>query len=349
MKEYLFLWLLEFCDTMTLAFPSWILPFMIQNIFSILLISIVSLIPIVMWGYIFSYIDSSSLSRKRFVVGLIWWAISVIPIFFLDKLLESPWFSFLNIFEKVTQSSSLFWALQFNISLTLFIFLLAWVAFMAVSWTTKSKKMLGIYVKNIAIFSLFIVGLSLLILLFSLIWIGTETIQNGTSFWAVAFNTVKLIVFYYILIAFIEEASKHFNFLQSSVLHIKTIQEWVLYALFVALWFAFIENILYFYTQYSQTGLSSSLASTYFYRSIFSVMVHVLCSAVVWYSFSKVYLKYRCLKFNLNYFKVFFLWLFVWVLLHVIFDVSLTFGLSFMIMVYFIGGYLYVSSIFYKE
>jgi len=322
---------------------------MIQNIFYILLISLVSLIPIVMWGYIFSYIDSSQLSRKRFVVGLIWWAISVIPILFLDRLLESPWFSFLNIFEKITKVSSLIWALEFNFSLIIFIFIIAWLAFMAISWTTKSKKMLSIYVKNIAIFSMFIAGLSLFIFLFSLIWVGSSNIQNGTNFWSIAFNTVKLIIFYYILIAFIEEASKHFNFLQSSVLHIKNIQQGVLYAIFVALWFSFIENILYFYTQYSQTGLSSELASTYFYRSIFSVMVHVLCSSVVWYSFSRVYLEFRCLKFNLKYFQTFFLWLFIGVLLHVIFDVSLTFGLSFMIMVYFIWGYLYVSSIFYKE
>ncbi len=322
---------------------------MIQNIFPILLISIVSLIPIVMWGYLFSYIDSSELSRKRFIVGLIGWAISVIPIFFLDRLLESPWFSFLNIFEKITLSDSLLGAFSFNISLTLFLFLLAWVAFMAISWTTKSKKMLSIYVKNIAIFSLFIIGLTAFIFLFSTVWVGTEIIQEGTSFWSIAFNTVKLVIFYYILIAFIEEASKHFNFLQSSVLHIKTVQQWVLYAIFVALGFAFIENILYFYNQYSQNGFSSELASTYFYRSIFSVMVHVLCSSVVGYSFSKVYLEFKCFKFNLNYFKVFFLGLFMWVLLHVIFDVSLTFGLSFMIMVYFIGGYLYVSSIFYKE
>ncbi len=322
---------------------------MIENILSIIIIGFVSLIPIVIWGYIFSYIDSSELSRKRFVVGLIGWAISVVPILFLDKLLESPGFSFLNIFEKVTQSSSLSWAFQFSLSLILFLFIIAWIAFMAISWTDKSKKMLRIYVKNIVIFSGFILILTLFILLFSVIWIGTGTIQNSSQFWEIIFDTIKLIIFYYILIAFIEEASKHFNFLQSSVLHIKNIQQWVLYAIFVALGFAFIENVLYLYNQYSQTGLSMELSSTYFYRSVFSVMLHVLCSAIVWYFFSKAHVSFHWKSFNWLYIKLLNIGLFFAVLLHLIFDLSLTFWLSFMIIVYFIGWYLYVSSIFYKE
>ena len=322
---------------------------MIENILSIIIISFVSLIPIVLWGYIFSYIDSSELSRKRFAVWLIGWAISVVPILFLDNLLESPGFSFLNIFEKVTQSWSLLWAFQFWISLILFLFIIAWIAFMAISWTDKSKKMLRIYVKNIVIFSGFIIALAVFVLLFSLIGVGTQTIQNSSQFGEIIFDTFKLILFYYILVAFIEEASKHFNFLQSSVLHIKTIESGVLYAIFVALGFAFIENVLYLYSQYQLTGLSMELSSIYFSRSIFSVMLHVLCSAVVGYFFSKAHVNYFKKSFNWSYLKLLNIGLFFGVLLHLIFDLSITFGLSFMIIIYFIGGYLYVSSIFYKE
>ncbi|MCD5380713.1 PrsW family intramembrane metalloprotease [Candidatus Gracilibacteria bacterium] len=322
---------------------------MIENILSIIIIGFVSLIPIVIWGYIFSYIDSSELSRKRFVVGLIGGAISVVPILFLDKLLESPGFSFLNIFEKVTQSGSLSGAFQFSLSLILFLFIIAGIAFMAISWTDKSKKMLRIYVKNIVIFSGFIIVLAVFVLLFSLIGVGTQTIQNSSQFGEIIFDTIKLIIFYYILIAFIEEASKHFNFLQSSVLHIKTIESGVLYAIFVALGFAFIENVLYLYSQYQLTGLSMELSSTYFSRSIFSVMLHVLCSAVVGYFFSKAHVNYFKKSFNWSYLKLLNIGLFFGVLLHLIFDLSITFGLSFMIIIYFIGGYLYVSSIFYKE
>jgi len=220
---------------------------------------------------------------------------------------------------------------------------------MAISWTDKSKKMLRIYVKNIVIFSGFIIALAVFVLLFSLIGVGTQTIQNSSQFGEIIFDTFKLILFYYILVAFIEEASKHFNFLQSSVLHIKTIESGVLYAIFVALGFAFIENVLYLYSQYQLTGLSMELSSIYFSRSIFSVMLHVLCSAVVGYFFSKAHVNYFKKSFNWSYLKLLNIGLFFGVLLHLIFDLSITFGLSFMIIIYFIGGYLYVSSIFYKE
>jgi len=322
---------------------------MLETILSIIWISIISLIPIVIWGYIFSYIDWVNLSRKRFIVGLIWWLLSVIPIFVMWKYLENSKFEFLNIFEKVSEISNIFSAVNFNISLILFLFILVWFAFIAISWTTRSKKILKVYLKNIAIFSLFSIIIVLFIFIFSLLWVWTKEILNWPSFWEVSFNTLKLVIFYYILIAFIEEASKHFNFLQSSVLQIKTVQQWVLYAIFVALGFALIENILYLQQIYKTTWLWWEFLSTYFYRSVFSLMVHVLSSALVWFYFSKSYLKNNCNYFSLKSIKTIFFWLFMWILFHFLFDLSLTLWFSFVIILYFVGGYLYISSIFYKE
>jgi len=322
---------------------------MIETIFSIIWISIISLIPIVIWGYIFSYIDWVELSRKRFVVGLIWGLLAVIPIFSMWKYLETSWFNFLNIFEKVSEISSFFSIINFNISLILFLFLIVWFAFIAISWTTRSKKIFKIYIKNIILFSLFSIFITLFIFIFSLIWVWTKEILNWPTFWDISFNTLKLVIFYYILIAFIEESSKHFNFLQSSVLQIKTVQQGVLYAIFVALGFALIENILYLRQIYSTWGFNSEFFSTYFYRSIFSLMVHVLSSALVWYYFSKSYLQNSCKYLSINSAKSIFIWLFLWVLFHFIFDLSITLGFSFVIILYFVWGYLYISSIFYKE
>ena len=331
---------------------------MIETILSIIWISIISLIPIVIWGYIFSYIDWVNLSRKRFVVGIIWGLLSVVPILSMSKFLETSNFNFLNIFEKVSQISNIFSTINFNISLILFLFILVGFAFIAISWTDRSKKILKIYLKNIAIFSLFSVFIAIFIFIFSILWIWTEEITKPNfsppTFWEITFNTLKLVIFYYILIAFIEEASKHFNFLQSSVLQIKTVQQWVLYAIFVALWFVLIENILYLKEIYKTTWFSGEFFSTYFYRSIFSLMVHVLSSALVWYYFSKSYLAYKCwLSKNYwylkNSIKTIFIWLFLWVFFHFLFDLSLTLWFSFVIILYFVGGYLYISSIFYKE
>jgi RsiW-degrading membrane proteinase PrsW (M82 family) len=322
---------------------------MIETILTIIWLSIVSLIPIVIWGYIFSYIDWVELSRKRFIVGIIWWILSVVPIITMWKYLENSNFNFLNIFEKVTEVSDISWFFNFNISLILFLFILVWFAFIGISWTQKSRKVLIVYLKNILIFSIFTIFIALFIFIFSLTWIWSWEIENSVNFWTISFNTLKLVIFYYILIAFIEESSKHFNFLQSSVLQIKTVQEWVLYAIFVALWFALIENILYLYTEFTANWFSDQLFSTYFYRSIFSLMVHVLSSSLVWYAFSKAYLKYWFKYIWFKSIKIIFIWLFLWVLFHFLFDLSLTLGFSSVIMIYFIWGYLYISSIFYKE
>ncbi|MDQ7009126.1 MAG: PrsW family glutamic-type intramembrane protease [Candidatus Gracilibacteria bacterium] len=322
---------------------------MIETIFSIIGISIVSLIPIVIWGYIFSYIDGVELSRKRFIVGLIGGIISVVPIITMGKYLENSNFNFLNIFEKVTEAGNFLGLLNFNISLILFLFIIVGFAFIAISWTTRSKIILKIYLKNIGIFSLFTIFIALFIFIFSLLGIGTSEILNGPTFGEISFNTLKLVIFYYILIAFIEETSKHFNFLQSSVIQIKTVQNGVLYAIFVALGFALIENILYLNQIYTSGGLNKEFFSTYFYRSIFSLMVHVLSSALVGYYFSKSYLQNNCKYFSISSLKTIFFGLFLAILFHAIFDISLTLGFSFMIIIYFIGGYLYISSIFYKE
>jgi RsiW-degrading membrane proteinase PrsW (M82 family) len=323
---------------------------MFFNFFIIILISFISLLPIVFWWYIFSYIDNSQLSRKRFIVWLIGGVLSAIPILFLSKYLEEPWFRFLNIFEKITQVSWFSSSLIFMFSLLFFLFILVGTAFVGISWTQRSKSILRVYLKNIVYFSIFIWGISLFVLLFSLIWVwGGILADNSIWFWSTIFNTVKLIIFYYMLIAFIEEASKHFNFLQSSVDSIQTVEKWVLYAIFVALGFAFIENILYFYSSYLENGLNWNLAQLYFFRSVFTIMVHILCSAIVWYGFSKAFLAAKKSLFHIYSLKTFFIGLFFWVFLHLLFDVSIEFGFSFMIMVYFVGWYLYVSSIFYKE
>jgi RsiW-degrading membrane proteinase PrsW (M82 family) len=44
------------------------------------------------------------------------------------------------------------------------------------------------------------------------------------DFMNIAFDSFKLIVFYYFIVAFIEETSKHFNFLQSSVLYVDSVK-----------------------------------------------------------------------------------------------------------------------------
>ncbi|MDD3301972.1 MAG: PrsW family glutamic-type intramembrane protease [Candidatus Gracilibacteria bacterium] len=168
------------------------------------------------------------------------------------------------------------------------------------------------------------------------------------SFGGVSVFGLNMIVFYYLFVALIEELSKHINFLGTSLGFVKTINKGVLYTFFVALGFVFLENILYIYNTYIAYGLSSDTITVYFSRSVFSLMLHIFCSGVIAYYFSKAYLEYGK-SFNLGYVKNLLIGIFFSVLLHSFFDISLEFGWTFVMILYFVFGYFYITSIFYKS
>jgi RsiW-degrading membrane proteinase PrsW (M82 family) len=113
--------------------------------------------------------------------------------------------------------------------------------------------------------------------------------------------------------------------------------------------FSFVENLLYLWSYYGAHGASFDLVKLYFFRSAFSIVVHILCSSVIAYYFSKALILYRDKDLSFSYLKIFSVGLVVSIVLHLVFDVALTLGFVFVIFLYFVGGYLYVSSIFYKE
>lgn len=323
---------------------------MLENIFIYIILASISFFPIVIWAYIFSYIDDNPLNKKRFFIGVIWWALAVVPILHMDKILEIINLKYLNVFYFASNIKWLLTILEFWLSMSLFLLIIVWFSFLFWWFISKFKEIWKIYLKNILVFLIFIWLLSLFSFLFNIIFSKFDfPISESIFFWNIVFNSFKLIFFYYLIIAFIEESSKHFNFLQSSVLSIKSIKDWVLYAIFVALWFSLIENMLYLYNYYIVYWINSELLNIYFFRSVFSVIVHVLSSSVVAYYFSKALLLYRGRDLSLPYLKIFSFGILVSILLHLFFDVALTLGFTFVMFLYFIWGYLYVSSIFYKD
>jgi RsiW-degrading membrane proteinase PrsW (M82 family) len=256
----------------------------------------------------------------------------------------------LNTFYFASQIKDFFTSMQFWISLALFLLVIILFSFLLWNFFMRFKEILKIYIKNILVFLVFIAWISVLIFWMNYILdIINFDIKQGINFWNIVFNSFKLIIFYYFIVAFIEEASKHFNFLQSSVLEIDSIKNWVLYAIFVALGFALIENMLYLYNYFIQYGLSWELLKIYFMRSTFAVIVHVLSSSIVAYYFSKAFLEYKWKDLSFPYLKVFLFGLFISIMLHMIFDVALTLGFWGVMFIYFIWWYLYVSWIFYNE
>ena len=322
---------------------------------NILLIILVSFIPIVFWAYIFSSLKEEKLSKKKFIIWMFSGIISVVPILYMDKIIELIKVNSLDFFDKASNIWNLFSSLNFGFSLSLFLLLIVIISFIVQNLISKNKWFFSFYFRNFILFVFFIAIISLIFYFLNLIsiwfWFLNSNIEPSWNiyFWNTIFNTVKLIIFYYVLIAFIEEASKHFNFVWISILDIKKVEDWVLYAIFVALWFSFIENILNFYSLYISSWISFELTKLYFFRSIFSIMVHVFCSSVIAYFFTRAYLKYKKDNKLFPYLKIFLIWLSIWIFLHFIFDFAITLGFSFIIILYFAIWYLYVSSIFYKK
>ncbi|MDD5769824.1 MAG: PrsW family glutamic-type intramembrane protease, partial [Candidatus Gracilibacteria bacterium] len=126
------------------------------------------------------------------------------------------------------------------------------------------------------------------------------------------------------------------------------IKQSVLYAIFVALGFSFCENLLYFNKLFQLHGFSKDLVAVYFSRNIFSVVLHVLCSSVLAYYFSLVYLEFKT-KLTLKFLKILFIGFIFSILLHSFFDIFLTFNLTFFIFIYLFGAYFYLTYIFYKD
>ncbi len=314
-------------------------------------IAFISFIPVLLWGYLFAYIDDTPVWNTRFLAGVFGWMLAVIPVLYIWEIAELTGIKYLNSFLLLENISSIFSSMTFWFSLIIWVVFVALFSLLSVtvfhSWFRVSK----VYVKNISIFIVFILTIAAIFYWITLFfqtfpWLDIST--SSSIGWVVN-SSVKFIIFYYIVVAIIEESAKHFNFLQSSLHVIRNYKTWVLYAIFVALWFSFIENILYLYAEYSNNGFGEGFLKTYFFRSIFSVIVHVLCSSLVWYYFSKAYLSYRNNSLVFPYIKVFLLWIFWWVLLHAIFDIWLTLWMSIIIILYFLWGYFYVTSLLYRE
>lgn len=312
----------------------------------ILLLSVIVLFPIVIWGYIFSYIDWDRLNKQRFIIGIVSWFLGVIPIFFYDKIFKFLKISYL--FDVFSNFSLLKYYLIVFIFFTLiFIFSLLFSLFCK----NENKKVLKYMFYSLLLFCFISFLYSQLLVFFDFIWLFNH-IKLGElrelSFWWVSVFGLNMIVFYYLFVALIEELSKHINFLGTSLGFVKTINKWVLYTFFVALGFVFLENILYIYNTYIAYWLSSDTITVYFSRSVFSLMLHIFCSWVIAYYFSKAYLEYWK-SFNLWYVKNLLIWIFFSVLLHSFFDISLEFGWTFVMILYFVFWYFYITSIFYKS
>lgn len=325
---------------------------MLQNIFSIIIIIFITLIPVVIWGYLFSYFNESTLNRKRFFVWILAWAISVFPILHLEDFISKTNFDWLNIFENIYNLNSYLDLTNLFLSFFWVLFLILTIPFIFFLWYENIKQKLKTFYKDYVIFCLYLIWFWFIIFLlwtfFDLFNFSKNNYDFWLKFWDVAFNSFKLIIFYYLIIWLIEELSKFFCFSYSKLFSKINLKETVLYWIFVALWFAFIENILYFYKIFEAKWMWKDLIFVYFSRNIFSVILHILCSSIFSYYFWILYFKIKE-RFSLEYIKILFIWFIISIVLHWLFDIFITFWLWIFIFIYILWAYFYLTYIFYKE
>jgi RsiW-degrading membrane proteinase PrsW (M82 family) len=174
-------------------------------------------------------------------------------------------------------------------------------------WLKQGMIDWKIYIRNVFIFIAVFFCITLIFTLLSTVFTSfpqLNTEVEGVSLGYLIFNSVKLVIFYYFLIAILEETSKHFHFLTTGIFSVKEVKIGVLYAIFVALGFSFIENILYLYDLYTKVGFGMELVRVYFFRSTFALIVHVLCSTVLAYFFTTAYLREKTI-FTFRYLRIF--------------------------------------------
>ena len=322
---------------------------MLWNIFVIILLVFSALIPIMIWGYLFSYFDWNDFNRKRFFLWIFAWSISVFPVLYLWDIIDELWLNVLNIFQKVYDINNFLDIWNIFISLFLILILLSLAPFL-INLSKISKNTFNLILKNFLIFTLFLVWFSVLFFLikyfFSIFSTFDFEISTYPEFWKIAFNSFLLVIFYYLLIWFLEELSKFLSFNNSKNFLITSPRQWVLFAIFTALWFAFLENILYFYSMFQNYSFWKEFLWVYFSRNIFSIFMHVICSSLFAYFFSVWYLKFTS---NFKYIKMLFLGAFLAIFFHSIFDIFLTLDFTAIIFLYLVWWYFYISYIFYKQ
>ena len=61
----------------------------IWSIFVYIAVAVMVFIPILLWGYLFSYFDNTPFNGRRFVVGILGGIVSVVPILYLSDIVHT--------------------------------------------------------------------------------------------------------------------------------------------------------------------------------------------------------------------------------------------------------------------
>lgn len=313
---------------------------MISDIWILFISGCILLLPLAFWMYIFTSFFPYGVSRKQFIIWMIAGTIATIPFVYNDGFFS--W----NILRDVFFHLSLLWEVstpfQLLASLTLF-FTLFWIVFFLCSYFFQQKKKR--FLSTFFIFSVFLfLLLSIWIYSISIIFPNFPWILQGIwiAFWDLLFVTVWWIISYYIIISLLEEGIKYMSSLSFSGRdeYFKIFQKYICTIACVALGFAFFENILYTYSFILKNGIDSELISLVLFRSIFSIILHIMSSMLFafWFWFI-LNISWKYIQHLISFILV----TSMGVISHIFFNASLTFGYIGYIFLYVIAIYIFIS------
>lgn len=314
---------------------------MFGQFFILIFSGIILLLPLFFWMYVLSSFEHLGVSRKQFLFGLWAGAISTLPLLYSDMfviwgLIEEIFFS-LSFVSNSFLGMWVFW--NIGIFFTL-MFLISFILWKIIFKKIQLQKYLISFFWLICLLGTF----SVLLYLGSWLWWNSTSdtkIESGSF----VFIGLIWIMSYYIVISLLEEGMKYvsnINILskKNTMSFANMLASWAV----VALGFAFFENILYSYSYITLNGIESELLSIVFFRSLFTVALHVLCAMLISGGFYMI-LDLRW-KYNKAY-LLFFVFTLLSIMSHAFFDVAITFWYIGVVFIYLFMLYLvmwYITS-----
>lgn len=281
-------------------------------------------LPLFIWSYIISHYAWEHFTRKNFCIGLVSWALGALLLWVFSNL--SQWNIYAQMFWIFSGKSH---ALIYSLVIFFLIFSMVWTLYFIFSkslfWLQSQNTKFQILQYLLFIF-IFIVSVSLYYVLFARIWESQSATMLEIS--GLIFKGFFSIAWYYLLISFLEEWLKSFGgiffWLDRDK---KSYGDILLIWASLGLGFAFFENILYVISVL-RTWDTAIPFSLIFFRSIFTVMLHVIASIFLIGAMSFVY------HFHTKEKLLCILFVVVGIISHSFFDIALTYGFIGIIFLY---------------
>jgi len=300
------------------------------------------LMPLAFWMYIFVSFFQNVLSRLQFLIGIALWAIMSLPLLLSEW--NSIWLLLERLFQPISTNITLMGIMQIGVIIVVFYLVLWVIEFMSSLYFQDSKKFFISRQLRVWIWSLLIVLLWILAIFFFKNVFPDISSVRSVSLWNYVFSWLGSIVWYYIIVSLLEEGSKYIWALSyAGKKNFESYTSYIVLCACIALGFSFFENIIYSFFQFKQFWISWAFLQFLFFRSVFSIALHLLSSMIFASAFW--YILHPQTRRKKKYILWFIMLGLAAILSHSLFDVALSYDKVGLIILYVIALYIFMSSL----